>query len=146
MTLTKDSAVRVRHFLVVAVAVLVCGACGLGGNGTQVRGTSSEASTSMTAFEDRTFDTWHVGDDSGRSTSEVTGVLKQSDGCSEVEIDGKRHAVTWPPATSRSAEGISVGGHLYRFDEPSKFEVIKGYDGEQRPVSCVTATAWLVVR
>jgi hypothetical protein len=78
----------------------------------------------------------------------VTGVLRQGDpsACTVIEIDGVEHAVTWPPGTRRTEQGVSVGGDLYRFDQKRDFAVVQDYDGPQRPVTCVTTRAWLVMK
>jgi len=103
--------------------------------------------TSVMSFGNRTIDTWPAGDDSSGTVTRVSGVLRKGvpDPCVRIEADGSRHAVTWPPGSVRSDAGITVGSHMYRFDEKSTFTVIEDYKGPSRPVTCIATTAWMVV-
>lgn len=130
------------------VAFLLVAAAASAGCGSDDGATPNDggSSTSVTSFEERTFDTWRVGDDARGSAIRVTGTLRQTGACSQIEIGSEQHAVTWPPGTRRTKAGISTGDHLYRFDHESEFSVVKDYDGPQRPVTCLTTEAWLVIR
>lgn len=141
--------VNVRQLTLTAVLLAIAAgaaACGADGDDDAQAG-GSGATTSINSFEERTFDTWRVGDVDGRTGTVVTGILREGEpeACTFLEIEGESHAVSWPPGSTRTDDGISVGGQVYHFGEEGEFVVVQDYDGPQRPVTCVTTTAWLVV-
>jgi hypothetical protein len=145
---SKDASVKLPRALAATLVLgLVTGAMACSGGdagGASPDGTT--ASSTVTSFAERTIDTWNVGDDEKGSEARVSGVLRQDGACSTIEIAGHRQAVTWPPGSSRTDQGIRVGELVHQFDEVSEFTVVQGYDGPSRPVTCVTATAWLVTK
>ena len=142
----SSRAALVAVLIATAVSAFACG----DGDDNGAAGTTSDGSstTSTTSFEERTHDTWRDGDDRLGSVSKVVGIIRRGDppACTRIEVEGGRQAVTWPPGSSRSDEGVAVGNHLYRFDQEDEFSVIKDYDGPQRVVTCLTVRAWLVTR
>lgn len=147
----EDVRVRSRRIALVAVLLTCVGALGACGNEDEAapsRAAGGASTTPSTTFEQRTHDVWETGDDARDSVTKVTGVLRGGDpqACISIEVEGVGHPVTWPPGSTRTDEGITVGEHLYRFDQEATFSVIQDYEGPQRLVSCVTVRAWLVTQ
>jgi hypothetical protein len=145
---SEDESVSLRTVFAASLVLLLsvgAMACS-GGDAGEGSPHGTTASSSVTSFAERTIDTWHVGDDAKGAAAHVSGILRQDGACSTIEIDGHQQAVTWPPGSSRTDEGIRVGELVHPFDKESQFTVVQGYNGPQRPVTCVTATAWLVTK
>lgn len=121
---------------VLVVALLATGACG-----------SSSDSTTRTSSTARagSVETWDEHAQGGPIT-ESAAVLRETTPppCTTLDIGGTQYAVLWPSGSSRTSDGVTVDGHLFRFGRQSKFRG-REYLAPRRTTACVAAKLWMVI-
>jgi hypothetical protein len=107
--------------------------------------TSDDTATATSAAQLPSLETWNEYAKGGPMTESDASLGEVAGSpCTTLDIAGVGHAALWPRGSSRTADGVVVDGHLFRFGERSKFRG-REYLAPQTTTACVAARLWIVV-